>query len=87
MIINESVEILMPIAYAVTLLMAYYGPNAEILSNIKNSEWKYTAIEDIGSSMKWIALLFSVDIVSAIICIGLIYRFCQININYRNRIK
>ena len=80
LIINESVEILMPIAYVVTLLMAYYGPNAEILGNIKNSEWQYTAIEDIGSSMKWIALLFSVDIVSAMICSGLIYRFCRINI-------
>ena len=80
LIINESVEILMPVAYVVTLLMAYYGPNAEILGNIKNSEWQYMAIEDIGSSMKWMGLLFSVDIVSAVICIGLIYCFCKINI-------
>ena len=80
LIINESVEILMPIAYVVTLLMAYYGPNAEILGNIKNSEWQYMAIEDIGSSMKWMGLLFSVDIVSAVICIVLIYCFCKINI-------
>ena len=80
LIINESVEIIMPISYVVTLLMAYYGPNSKILGNIKNSEWQYRAIEDIGSTMKWIALLFSVDIISAIICTALIYRFCKINV-------
>ena len=80
LIINESVEILMPVAYVITLVMAYYGPNAEILGNIKNSEWQYSAIEDIGSTMKWMGLLFSVDIVSAVICVVLIYGFCKINI-------
>ena len=80
LIINESVEIIMPISYVVTLLMAYYGPNSKILGNIKNSEWQYRAIEDIGSSMKWMAILFSVDIVSAMICIVLIYRICKIDI-------
>ena len=38
LIINESVEFIMPIAYVICFLMAYYGPNAEILGNIKNSE-------------------------------------------------
>ena len=80
LIINESVEIFMPVAYVITLLMAYYGPNAKILGNIKNSAWQYSAIENIGSTTKWMALLFSADIVSAVICGILIYGFCKINI-------
>ena len=80
LIINELVEAVMPVAYCVCILMAYYGPNADVLGNVKNSSWQYSAIEDLSIAMEWIAILFFVDFGSTIISIALLCIFCQINI-------
>jgi hypothetical protein len=78
--VNESVEVAMPIAYALCLLLAYYGPNAEILGNIKNSDWQYAAIEDIVSTYKWTGILFTVDIASGVLSLIVLWWCCKINI-------
>ena len=80
LIINESLEFLMPIAYVVCLLMAYYGPNAEILGNIKNSYWQYIAINNIEKTLQWIGMMFAVDIASAVISFLVLWWLCKINI-------
>ena len=80
LIVNESVEVAMPIAYALCLLLAYYGPNAEILGNIKNSDWQYAAIEDIVSTYKWTGILFTVDIASGVLSLIVLWWCCKINI-------
>ena len=80
LIINEAVEFMVPISYVITLLMAYYGPNGEILGNIKNSFWQYRAIDNLGDTLKWIAIMFSVDFASLIVSYLLLQYFCKINI-------
>ena len=80
LIINESLEFIMPMAYVICLLMAYYGPNAEILGNIKNSNWQYIAIEDIWETMIWIGMMFAVDLASAIISVITLWWCCKINV-------
>ena len=80
LIINESIEFTIPITYLFALLIAYFGPNAEILGNIKNNYWQYTAIEDLDESLKWIALLFFVDLSSLVISFVLLQCFCKINL-------
>jgi len=80
LIINESVEISMPIAYVICLVMAYYGPNAEILGNIKNGDWQYSDIKDFGITIKWMGILFSVDFVSAVVSLMILQWYCKINL-------
>ena len=80
LVINESVEFLMPIAYVICFLMAYYGPNAEILGNIKNSNWQYIGIENLEETMLWIGIMFAVDLASAIISCIVLWWYCKINI-------
>ena len=80
LIVNESVEIVMPISYALCLLLAYYGPNAEILGNIKSGDWQYAAIEDIVSTFKWAAIIFTVDMASGILSFIVLWWCCKINI-------
>ena len=80
LIINESVEFTIPITYLFNLLTAYFGPNAEILGNIKNNYWQYTSIEDLDERIKWIALLFLVDFASLAISFLLFQYFCKINV-------
>ena len=78
-IFNETVECIMPIAYCICLLMAYFGPNAELLGNIKNGNWNYTAIEDISDACFWLIVLFIVDLGSLLICIILLKVYCKMN--------
>lgn len=79
-VVNESVEFIMPIAYISCFLMAYYGPNADILGNVKNGYWQYSAVSDINDTMKWISIMFAIDFISTIISFVLLRIFCKINI-------
>jgi hypothetical protein len=80
LIVSESVEILMPISYTISLLMAYYGPNGELLGNIRNSSWQYSAIEDLDATLTWLGMMFSIDFGSAIISITVLWKYCKINV-------
>ena len=80
LIINEAAESLMPIAYLICLLMAYYGPNAEMLGNIKFGGWNFSSITNIETSLFWIFVLFFVDFGSTIISAILLKVFGKMNI-------
>ena len=80
LVINESVEFIMPIAYILCFLMAYYGPNASILGNVKNDYWQYSAVSNIDDTMKWISIMFAIDFISTIISALLLRIFCKLNI-------
>ena len=41
LVLSESLEIVIPLSYLLCFLAAYYGPNADILGNIKNGYWQY----------------------------------------------
>ena len=41
LVLSECLEIVIPLAYLLCFVIAYYGPNAEILGNIKNDYWQY----------------------------------------------
>ena len=80
LIMNEAVEFTMPIGYIIVMLMAYYGPNAEIIGNIRNGEWQYSAIESLDVTVFWISMMFLVDFASALICSLILQIFCKMNI-------
>ena len=80
LIINEAAEFLMPIAYLICLLMAYYGPNAEMLGNIKFSGWNFSAITNIDTNLYFLFILFFADFGSTIISAVLLKVFGKMNI-------
>ena len=49
LVLAESLEIVIPLAYLLCFIIAYHGPNADILGNIKNSYWQY---QETVTSMK-----------------------------------
>ena len=63
------------------IIMAYYGPNAELLGNIKLAIWQFqNPITDIHAYVANIILLLGVDVISLIIN-GLLLRIiCNVNI-------
>lgn len=66
-LLTEILEVMVPVAYIVSLLIAYYGPNAVILGNIQNDNWQYEAIDDIGAVVQSVMIMCIIDGCSAII--------------------
>lgn len=78
--IAEITELLVPLCYLLCLLMAYYGPNSDIIGNIKNSYWQYNAIEEINHSIQYLSTFFFVDFFGLLICFYLLRRTSGINL-------
>ena len=78
LILIELMEVLVPLLYVVTVLIAYYGPNAEILGNIKNDYWQYESIADIWKVVQTVLVMFAIDGCSAVIVGIILWRVCSI---------
>ena len=79
LIVVELVGIVVPIAYILAVLMAYYGPNGVIIGNISNSYWSYTAITDIWKLLSGIGLMLVVDCVTIIFGSFLLWKVSSVN--------
>ena len=79
LILTELLEILVPFSYLMTVLLAYYGPNSEIIGNIRNSCWHFKSIEDIGELVLSVTIMFLIDSSSAVIVGWWLLKSCSIN--------
>ena len=64
--LKEFLEVLIPMAYSISFLIAYYGPNAEIIGNVKNDYWQYKKVTDVFKKFTKIGILLTVDAIRAI---------------------
>ena len=76
---TERVEIVIPLLFLVTFLLAFYGPNAELIGNVKLTIWQYEAVTDINELLKNIFLFFAIDFSSAIVNGLILWTTCKIN--------
>lgn len=80
LILIELLEVLVPVSYVITVLIAYYGPNAEILGNIRNDYWQYESIDNIWETVAVVLIMFIFDGLSAVISGFMLWRACSIDI-------
>ena len=67
--------------YVMLIIMAYFGPNAEILGNVKLKIWQFQRpIPDISACILKVSLLMAVDHLTLVINGILIWKICDINI-------
>ena len=67
--------------YLILIIMAYFGPNAEVLGNIKLRIWQFqNPITDIKEYVLNVSLWLFVDLFSAVITGILLWYFCKINL-------
>ena len=78
--IVEMVEIIVPLIYLLCFSMAYFGPNASMIGNIKNSYWQYIGIVDVEYSINIVCLFFFIDLFSGIGCYLMLWIICRINL-------
>ena len=79
LVISESLEIIIPLAYLLCFVAAFYGPNSDILGNVKNGYWQYKSVDDIWATIS--KLLFLVFFDSISLTLAGIFLFCTTNIN------
>ena len=76
--LTEIVEVLAPMCYLLTFLIAYHGPNATILGNIKNGYWSFSAVEDATKVLKGIGLMFFFDCTFGMISGLMLWKFANL---------
>ena len=80
LIMTERIESVIPFTYLLTFLMANYGPNAEILGNIKLTIWQYQSVADIEDYIKNLLKLLVIDFSSFATNGILLWITCKINV-------
>lgn len=81
LVLTERIEVVIPVVYMIALLMAYNGPNAEILGSIQLKIWHYqTIIDDIGAALFNVGLLLVADLVSFMGTTFLMWKYCDTNV-------
>ena len=80
LVITERKSLLV-LTYIILTIMAYYGPNAELLGNIKLTIWQYERpILDIQHYILNVSLLMAVDLLSFVVNGIALWKFCNINV-------
>ena len=80
LVLSEFLEMMIPLGYLLCFAAAYYGPNAHILGNIKNSYWQYQEVRDMWNSSCNLILLISIDSLSFIMSFVMLYFVSSINL-------
>ena len=80
LVLAELCEGLAPLAYALSFSMAYYGPNAELLGNVKSEYWQYEAVEDVNWTFLVMLGLFLIDIVCLALSLSILWIFSKVNL-------
>ena len=79
LVLAELCEGLVPLAYALSFAMAYYGPNAELLGNVRNGSWAYK-MKYITWTFQVMIGLFSIDILCLVLNGSIIWIYCNMNL-------
>ena len=66
-LLNEFVDAVVPLTFCICLLLSYYGPNAELMCNIKSANFHCQPIKDIGRYVENLGFFFLVDMVGLMI--------------------
>ena len=80
LVLTELFEIIIPLGYVLCLLAAYFGPNAHLLGNIKNSYWQFHQLSNIEISFINLLLLIAIDSVYFSVSFIVLYYVSNINI-------
>ena len=79
LLLNEIIEIMVPVTYICTFTIAYYGPNSEILGNVRNDYWAYQKVENITTLFTFALQMALIDLLSAVFSGVLLWKNCRLN--------
>ena len=79
LVLAETIEGLAPLAYGIGFAMVFYGPNAELIGNVKNGYWGYRQVEDVNWVFIVLFLMFAIDTLSMLVNAASLWIYGEIN--------
>ena len=80
LIVNETVEAVVPLSYAIGFALAFYGPNAKLIGNVRGSHFGLKEVEDVQHLYLVLFQMFGIDACAMILSSIALWIFCQINL-------
>ena len=80
LVLNETIEVLVPLAFIASYSIAFYGPNYDKLGSLGCSYWTFQRVEDLPAFLKPVLFMEVIDFGTALISGILLWKFCRINI-------
>ena len=80
LVLSEIIGSLVPLSYAMSFAMAYYGPNATLIGNVRCNYFDFKEIEDVKYLFSTMVQMFGVDIGEVIITGSALWFLCGVNI-------
>ena len=80
LILNESIEIIVPTAFIVSCYMGYYGPNKDIMGIHDCSLWHHPNVESLIDFIDPVIEMALLDSCSLIVAGGMLWWFCNVKI-------
>ena len=77
--LKEFMEVSIPLVYCVSFVVAYYGPNAEIIGNVKNDYWQYKRVDDVFEKLSKILIFILFDSVRGMVFGLIMWWICRLN--------
>ena len=77
--LKEFLKILVPVVYSLSFIIAYYGPNAHLIGNVKNEYWQFEKVTDLCKKFQCIFIAFVIDVCRGIVFGLILWHFCKLN--------
>ena len=77
--LKEFKEIFIPLAYSISFIIAYFGPSAELIGNVKSDIWMFERVENLTTKFNNIALFLVIDGLRGIMFGAILWRVCKLN--------
>ena len=81
LIFNETIELLVPISFIASYLIAFYGPNHDILVSVGCDYWTFGKVEDLHSFLMPVLIMAIIDCGSGVLSEILLLKFSHLNIS------
>ena len=80
LVLNETIEVIVPIAFIVSYTIVFYGPNHDVMGNVGCDYWTFQKVEDLNAFLMPVLLMALVDCSSGLVSGVLLWKYCRINI-------
>ena len=80
LVLNETIEVLVPIAFIASYTIVFYGPNHDVMGNVGCDYWTFQKVEDLNAFLMPVLLMTLFDCSSGLVSGVLLWKYCRINI-------
>ena len=77
--LKEFLKVLVPAGYCLSFIIAYYGPNAHLIGNVKNEYWQFEKVTHLAKKFQNIVIVFIIDVCRGVVFGIILWHYCKLN--------